>query len=305
MMRHNPKWATFNSAYINEKVQFDIQNAVLDEPSEDGLIRLLTHISSTRDSRAARDMVPKEVWSSLPPDPEIEELRRRRAELKGASYGIKNNVNKDMIQKLTAKIWSQQAERDKMIRIEYRKFYFHNRPTWDIERQAVSGEEEDYVTPVIELQIPERAELADDLVNQPDDLLEEGLKQLRIRAVDGMVALCRKRETAKRKNPRQRAPANIRVKEESPRPDSFPLLMDRKQCPICIGDETLSHEERTFIYCRPTVMYDHFDKKHAQQLGVTQMSCNHPRCREEALEFKHLNHFKSHVQKVHGVRLRA
>ncbi|KAK3934127.1 hypothetical protein QBC46DRAFT_454414 [Diplogelasinospora grovesii] len=34
MMRHDPKWATFNSAYINEKVQFHLQNAVLDEPTE-------------------------------------------------------------------------------------------------------------------------------------------------------------------------------------------------------------------------------------------------------------------------------
>jgi len=37
-MRHDPKWATFNSAYINEKVQLHLQNAFLDEPTEDSLI---------------------------------------------------------------------------------------------------------------------------------------------------------------------------------------------------------------------------------------------------------------------------
>ena len=74
--------------------------------------------------------------------------------------------------------------------------------------------------------------------------------------------------------------------KESPGPDPFPLLMDRKQCPRCIGDEKLSYEERTFKYCRPAVMYDHFDRKHARQLGgVKQISCNHPKCKEEALEF--------------------
>ncbi|KFA79087.1 hypothetical protein S40288_07039 [Stachybotrys chartarum IBT 40288] len=31
-MRHNPKWATFNAAYINEMVEYHVQNAVLDEP---------------------------------------------------------------------------------------------------------------------------------------------------------------------------------------------------------------------------------------------------------------------------------
>lgn len=91
------------------------------------------------------------------------------------------------------------------------------------------------------------------------------------------------------------------MKEESPGPDPFPPLMDRKQCPRCIGDETLSYEERTFKYCRPAVMYDHFDRKHGQDLKP----CDHPKCRECAVEFKHLNHFKNHVERVHDVRLRA
>jgi hypothetical protein len=52
------------------------------------------------------------------------------------------------------------------------------------------------------------------------------------------------------------------MKEESPRLDPFPLLIDRKQCLYYIGDETLSREERTFKYYRPAVMYDHFDRKY-------------------------------------------
>ena len=53
-------------------------------------------------------------------------------------------------------------------------------------------------------------------------------------------------------------------------------------------------------------MYNHFDRKHAEQLsGVKQMSRNHPKCKEEALEVKHLNHFKNHGERVYGVKLRA
>ena len=73
-MRHDPKWATFNGAYINEKVEFHLQNAFLDESMEDGLIKFFTHISIMRDPRASYDMVPDEVWSTLPPDPDIAEL---------------------------------------------------------------------------------------------------------------------------------------------------------------------------------------------------------------------------------------
>ncbi|KJR83642.1 uncharacterized protein SPSK_04752 [Sporothrix schenckii 1099-18] len=67
--------AIFNSAYINEKVTFHLQNAVLDEPYEDALIGILSHMSAMRDPSASSDMVPDEVWRDLPLDPEIVALQ--------------------------------------------------------------------------------------------------------------------------------------------------------------------------------------------------------------------------------------
>ncbi|KAK4228723.1 FluG domain-containing protein [Podospora fimiseda] len=88
----------------------------------------------------------------------------------------------------------------------------------------------------------------------------------------------RKRETVKRNRIQRRARADV------------------KQCPHCIGDETMSFETKTFKYCRPAVMYDHFDRKHTQQLG----SKSEPDCRGST-QSRVLNHFKNHVEKVHGV----
>ncbi len=58
---------------------------------------------------------------------------------------------------------------------------------------------------------------------------------------------------------------------------------------------------------RETARPDRFRRRaQAQQLGgVKRMLCSHPKCKEEALEFKHLNHFKNHAESVHGVKLRA
>ncbi|KAK4172699.1 FluG domain-containing protein [Triangularia setosa] len=280
MMRHGPKWATFNSAYINEKVGFHLQNAFLDEPTEDGLLAMLSHIGVMRDPRASKDMVPDEVWELIPPDQQVAALKAERAKLKGGQYRIKL-------------IAAKEAQRKKAIRQAYREDYFHNRPTWDIDTDG--QEEDEYVKPAIDLHIPERAQLAQILCNQPKNLSSGELLELRIQAAELMVVLCGKRETMKRKRIQRRAQANIAV-EESFGPDPFPLPLDRKQCPCCIGNETLSHGERTFKYSRPAVMYDHFDRKHGQQLGG---------CRGKALEFKHLNHFKNHVETVHGVKLRA
>ncbi|RYO87789.1 hypothetical protein DL766_004613 [Monosporascus sp. MC13-8B] len=299
MMRHNPKWATFNSAYVNEKVGFHLQNAFLDEPTEDSLLKTLSHIGHMRDPRARKDMVPDQVWEEMLPDPEIEALKAERAQLKGSQYRIKGTENEDRIRELTRLIASKEARRKKDIRRAYREDYFYNRPTWDIE--ADENEEEEYIEPAVDLQIPERAKLAEILCNQPDNLSSAELLELRIQAAELMVVLCDKRETRKRDRIRERARADATVKEESPGPDPFPLLMDGKQCPRCIGDETLSYKERTFKYCRPAVMYDHFDRKHGPNLKP----CDHPKCRECAVEFKHLNHFKNHVERVHGVRLRA
>jgi hypothetical protein len=127
MMHHDPEWATFNSAYINEKVEFHLQNAFLDEPTEVGDRNALAHRPPAR-PHASKDMVPDEVWENMPPDPEIVALEAERAQLKD---------------------------------------------------------------------IPERAQLAEILCNQPEDLSPIELLELRIQATELMVALYGKQETAK------------------------------------------------------------------------------------------------------------
>ncbi|KAK4461261.1 hypothetical protein QBC42DRAFT_297852 [Cladorrhinum samala] len=84
------------------------------------------------------------------------------------------------------------------------------------------GEPNPYVEPTIDLQIPERAQLAEILCKQPGDLTPVQLPGLRIRAAELMVALYDKRETKKRDAVGRRPPAKIVVKEESLRPDPFP-----------------------------------------------------------------------------------
>ncbi len=114
-MRHDPKWATFNNSYINEKVGFHLQNAFLDEPTEDSLLAMLSHIGLMRDPRASKDMVPDEVWELMPPDPEIEALKEERARLKGGRYRIKGSENEAKIRELTKLIATKEQQRKKTI----------------------------------------------------------------------------------------------------------------------------------------------------------------------------------------------
>ena len=128
-MRYDPNWATFNSAYINEKVGFHLQNVFLDEPTEDKLLAMLSHIGLIRDPRASKDMVPDEVWELMPPDPEIGALKEERAGLKGGRYRIKGLEHEGKIRELTRLIATKEQQRKTAIRRGYRNHYFYNRPT--------------------------------------------------------------------------------------------------------------------------------------------------------------------------------
>lgn len=86
---------------------------------------------------------------------------------------------------------------------------------------------------------------------------------------------------------------DVHIEEEPPEPDKFPLLMLKAQCPRCIGDESLSVEERTSSYCRPAVMNDHFDREHLDIIKSFDnlIVCNHPKCRDADLKLTSLDHF--------------
>ncbi|KAK3371955.1 FluG domain-containing protein [Podospora didyma] len=319
MMRHNPKFFTFFSAYLNQIANFHLQNAFLEEELENQLFRMFAHVSLTRDPRATRDMVPEEVWASLPPDPEISKLEERRAELKQGQYRFDGHKDEDEIRELTYKIRLKLSQREKRIVKEYREYYFYHRPTWDLERQAEGGEVEQYEELAIDLVIPERARLAEIFCHQPDDLGDKEMAQLRIEVINLYVALCGKRETVKRKRAQRTAPAKLPTSgfikleadpdiEFKPAPGPFPLLTHPNQCPGCIGDERMSLKERTFRYCRPTKRNDHFDDNHleakerAEQLGQL-IIYNDKRCKDMTLYT--VDHFRNHVQSVHTITLRT
>ena len=319
MMRHDPQFATFFSAYLNEIANFDLQNAFLEEEKQSQLFRMFAHVSFTRDPRAVRDMVPDEVWANQPPDPEIVKLEEERTKLKQGRYRIEDSQHEERVRILTEDIRNKRTQRDRATVKEYREYYFYNRPTWDIEAQARGEVDEEYEQPAIDLVIPEQARLAEIFCLQPDGWTDDELLRYRAEAIDLMVALCDKKEAGKTRRAQRPARIETSVKQESPESDAlleldsvledpFPLLMETTQCPDCIGDEQLPVEARKFSYCRPPVLNDHFDDEHlgrretAERRGEA-IWCGHPKCRQE--KFDHVDHFRGHVERVHGVSLRS
>ncbi|KAK8029468.1 FluG domain-containing protein [Apiospora rasikravindrae] len=258
-------------------------------------------------------MVPKQVWESLPPDPEIEALKQRREILKDGRYRYKGQENEEEIRVLSGSIRTKQAQRVSNVEEQYRQYFFYNRPTWDIERQAAGEEElvelEEAWQPEIDLQISERAELAEAFLFQPEVPTFEDMLESCIHAVDVMFRLCQKRETPRRTRIHKRAQVQPNITDATPPdPHIFPLLMLKTQCPRCIGDGRLSYQERTFTYSRPAVMNDHFERAHVREIRDLEhdklIFCEHPTCVEEGVKLDDFDHFRNHVQTVHGVWLR-
>jgi hypothetical protein len=75
IIRHNPDSGISNSAYLNARVRFNIQLAVMERPSVDGLTRAFTHMSITCDPRAPKNG-PKHIRDVLPPNPKIVEWEK-------------------------------------------------------------------------------------------------------------------------------------------------------------------------------------------------------------------------------------
>ena len=79
-MRHEQNSAIFTGAYLNTRVRFDIQAAVMERPSVDGLTRAFTHMSITCDPRAPKD-VPQHIKDALPRDSRIVKWKEERKAL--------------------------------------------------------------------------------------------------------------------------------------------------------------------------------------------------------------------------------
>jgi len=290
-------------------VRFDVQSAVLERPSADGVLRMLTHMSLMRDPRAPIH-VPDDVLAALPPDPEIAALEQERERLKAGQYRVLGTDIEAEVRRLTAAIGSARSKRRTVISDEYRADYFRRRPTEDIERQNNGEEEEEYIEPVVEHQNPQRTQLVYLICTRIAHITPQDAVSLRIRTADLMKALCCCREVAPRYRRRAMPALPTSFKEESPEIDllafDIPLVLGKTQCVFCVGDDALSYKQKMCSFCRPSKMMDHIERTHLKgQDPAALMKCHHPMCKAQGLVLQHLQHFKNHVQVVHGVRLRA
>lgn len=164
---------------------------------------------------------------------------------------------------------------------EYRADYFRCQPTKHVEQQINGCEEEENSPPVIQHQLPERAELADLLCQNHTPILPEAVTKRRILSASLMQKLCSRREVSLRhrlrpaesaKLPMAKGPAHTK-----PSPPAYPLVLEPTQCPICVGDISKTYEAPMGCFCRRSKMWDHVDRQHFKHIDpANTTSCYHP-----------------------------
>ena len=322
MLRHDPSTGVFGAAYRDQLVRFNVQDAFLESNvSDDGLTRAFTHMS-IRCNPGAPDPVSEEFMQQFyAQDPDIVDLERRtidaKATIKWEYTFIKQAPKQDQIgyQNLQKQLTSAKKGLKKEIDDAKRKDYFfsiHNEMLKrQLERQqnpAVLDNDKTDAEPVYVYQLQERARLQQVLCDLSKDLSPQEIRARKILAVDLMTALSSRQEhqTHKPRLTRASVPAS---KQQTPSPPpqlpKFPVVCEKTQCIFCLGNEQLSYKQRTFAFSRVSHMMDHVERVHLKHQSIVErVFCHHPVCMSRGLVLNNVQHFKSHVQKEHVIKLR-
>jgi hypothetical protein len=314
VLRHNPNTGVF-TAYLNQRVGFDVQNAVLEDPIDDGLTRAFTHMS-IRCNPQAPMVVPREVAEMLPPDPTVIEWETRRADLRDRIRDLYGPVSRapqnEMVEEydqLSRQITSAKKSNADALNAVYRKEWFFNSHNEIMARQRDRSTADAHIPPVVHHQLPERTRLQEALSDTRRDLPIQDIVERRVCTIDLMVALASRQEVQPR-NRSQASGCRVDRKDESPAAmpisdfDPFELVLKKTQCIFCIGNERLTLDKRTRSFCRPAIMMDHVEDIHLSKVTGQAIPCGHQACKSKGLVFYNVQQFKLHVQAVHGVSLR-
>lgn len=149
-------------------------------------------MSLTCDPRAPVN-VPKEILDGLPDDPDIQELTRQRNEVRKQYRRICKAPDeiRRQCEELYRQIDSLQKQRERDLKIEYRRRYFERIRREELERQSKKDETGKYVKPTIYHQLPERTLLQEVLCDHSKNLSMNDIVSRHVRAIDLMVAFSR------------------------------------------------------------------------------------------------------------------
>jgi hypothetical protein len=200
-------------AYINQRVQCDVQAAFLGRPSSRALFKAVTHMSRYADPRAPTELASEEV-DILKADPAIVQLRELRDRLSREARQESGTLKKAEAQR--TKIYQVYKEADKGLRSAKakalnsakkvaRQQFFDTISTIEINKQLdlflLDLNEGDWEPKQVEHHLEERRVAADLICKDTSDFSDQDKLHHRISTANALVVLCQKKDIPLRRKP--------------------------------------------------------------------------------------------------------
>jgi len=303
-------------AYINERIQCDVQAAFLGRPSADAIFKSVSHMSRDVDPRAPTKLTNDEV-DSLKTHPLIVELRERRDTISREAKRMHGTLKKaeaarskifELYKQTTSDLEQAKKRLTREKLQESRAQFFDRIETEDARRQlsllALDLKEEEWKPSQVQYTLTERKHVAELLCEPLPELNPWERVDYRAKTINALVSLCQKKELPQKpRSGRSRdwgiLPSPELTPKASPEPLPAPIMIANNECIFCVCKTGLSRP-----FCRARKAREHVERQHLVFFRQDDLiPCPDPFCRLSGIVlFGHL-HFKNHLSKVHGCSL--
>ena len=297
-------------AYINQRVQCDVQAAFLGQPSSSALFKAVTHMSRHADPRAPTELTADEV-NALKVDPVIIQLRDLRDRLSSEARKEAGTLKKAEAKK--TKIYQMYKEADRSLhsakmmarntaKKAARQHFFDTISTVEINKQLdfsmLDLDDGDWEPQKVEHKLEERRLVADMFCKEANDLIDREKLRYRIDTGNALVALCRKKDVPLRHKPDRTW--GVRHKGRSPERQRFPQAPTAMQCVFCFWNTLEPHEVRLYNFSTVYKTRDHVELHLKQFNKGDDVPCPDPECQAAGVVLRGHMHFKNHEARVHN-----
>jgi hypothetical protein len=317
----------YEKSYRNQVVDADIVSAFLETPSDEAIMKLMGHLSLTRDLNAPAEPTSAQRLE-VQADPEIVVARKL--------LHSSTKVLRDRYGSVAAA--KRKAQEDPTVQIELhentkfkkdykslfqrkltslfeasREEYFSTLGAACLENQH-TGQEEPAGPSIPTYRFPEREGLAKLLFLSPSEKSKSYQQQIKdsCQIIRLYSSLCGRREYPRtrrgQQDDSQDQPQSVdEVSEVKPcfldtEPDIYPMRCPGTQCLFCLGDVSLAANIRTRCFKNPFTLTRHVEKQHLRYLSKGQsFNCPHPSCSLEGFILQDANHYKNHALVEHGI----
>jgi hypothetical protein len=319
----------YEKSYRNQVVKADIVSAFLETPSDDALMKLIGHMSLTRDPNAPAEPTSaqrREVQADLEViaakrlvDIHTKDIRDRYGSVAAAKRKAQDDptVKKQLDENRQLKKDHDGLFKRKLTSLfeSSREEYFSTLGATCLENQHTGQEEPAGPSAPVYL-FSEREALAKLLFPSPSQKPKSYQQQIEdsCQIVRLYASLCGRREYPRTRRGQQHdsqdqsEPVDSKgISEVKPcfldtEPDIYPMRCPGTQCLFCLGDVSLAANIRTRCFKNPFTLTRHVDKQHLQYLPKEQtFNCPHPSCSLEGFVLQDANHFKNHALQGHGI----